>query len=122
MRNCFILITLSSIFIGLFCVVSSGLTDGDTWEQKADMLTARFACGSSEIDGKIYVIGGWDSWRDQSPLATVEVYDPVTDTWEQKADMPTARGALATAVLDDKIYAIGGARGNTTFSIVEVYL
>ena len=102
-------------------MVTLNLTAEGKWTKKADMPTARYCIASSEVDGKIYVIGGWDAWTDPTPLATVEMYDPETDTWERKADMPTARGALATAVLDGRIYAIGGARGQSDFSTVEIY-
>jgi N-acetylneuraminic acid mutarotase len=102
-------------------LVIVNLAAADTWTRKTDMPTARYCFAASEVDGKIYAVGGWDAWTDTTPLATVEVYDPETDTWERKADMPTARGALATAVLDGKIYAIGGGRGQSSFSTVEVY-
>ncbi len=110
--------------IGLVMVlglITVNLAAEGTWTRKADMSTARYCIAASEVNGKIYVIGGWDAWKDPTLLATVEMYDPATNTWERKADMPTARGALATAVLDGKIYAIGGARGRSAFSTVEVY-
>jgi N-acetylneuraminic acid mutarotase len=110
--------------IGLVLVLSMGtviLAAEGKWTKKADMPTARYCIAASEVNGKIYVIGGWDSWADSTPLATVEMYDPATDTWERKADMPTARGTLATAVLDGKIYAIGGAIGQSSMRTVEIY-
>ncbi len=115
------------ILTGLVLVLSLAtvnLAAEGTWTQKADMPTARYCFAASEVNGKIYAIGGWDAWKDPTPLATVEMYDPATDTWERKADMPTPRGALATAVLDGKIYAIGGAYGESptiNLSTVEVY-
>ncbi|MEK7397919.1 MAG: IPT/TIG domain-containing protein, partial [Candidatus Poribacteria bacterium] len=44
----------------------------DTWVSKPDMLTPRGSLGCSEINGKIYAIGGADGG---STLSTVEVYD-----------------------------------------------
>jgi N-acetylneuraminic acid mutarotase len=78
----------------------------DTWTIKADMPTGRrdFVGSSAVVDGKIYVIGGWDG----STISTVEEYDPATDTWRRKGDMPTRRCSLATVAVDGKIYAIGG--------------
>ena len=108
-------------------VLALGLTTvnvatADTWTQKADMPTARFACAASVVNGKIYVIGGEQVHNDPTPFTVVEVYDPATDTWERKADMPTGREGLATAVVDGKIYAIGGQRGaHVMVSTVEVY-
>ena len=113
--------TTSLVTVLALGLATVSLAAEGTWTQKTDMLTARYGCGAGEVDGKIYVIGGWDAWNDPTPLATVEVYDPATDTWEGKADMPTARGTLATAVLDGKIYAMGGSLGGSSYSTVEVY-
>jgi len=81
----------------------------ETWTRKADMPTARgwMSPSSAVVDGKIYVIGGWNG----RTISTVEVYDPATDTWTRKADMLTGRDCTAMVALDGKIYAIGGAVG-----------
>ena len=51
------------------------------------------------VDGKIYVIGGYDDGNDVANVASkVEVYD-ATDTWTTKKDMPTPRLALSTSVV-----------------------
>ena len=95
----------------------------NTWMRKADMPTIRtdMIGSSAVVDGKIYVIGGYNggnSWG--SP--TVEEYDPVTDTWTRKADMPTPRWSLATCSVDGKIYAIGGAPNSIRgLNVVEQY-
>ena len=74
------------------------------------------------VDGKAYVIGGWEPSND-SVLPTVHEYDPATDTWAKKADMPTARYMLATCTVNKKIYAIGGYDFTTdgVKAVVEVY-
>jgi parallel beta-helix repeat protein len=60
------------------------------------------------VNGKIYVIGGWDGY---SELNIVEEYDPVKNAWNTLTPMPTARYALATAIVNGKIYCIGGDSG-----------
>jgi len=60
------------------------------------------------LDGKIYVIGGWDGY---STLSAVERFDPSTNSWETLTPMPTARYGFATAVVSGKIYCIGGDSG-----------
>ena len=104
----------------------------DTWEQKANMPTARSGVSVSVVDGKIYAIGGSKVKTIQVPrgfnseseeLATVEMYDPATDTWTQKADMPTRKKTM-TCVVDGKIYAIGGwltTNEKPHLETVEVY-
>jgi N-acetylneuraminic acid mutarotase len=113
---------ISIVLVLALSLATVSLAAEDTWTQKADMPTARFGCGASVVNGKIYVIGGEEVHNDPTPFAVVEVYDPATDTWERKADMPTGREGLATAVVDGKIYAIGGQRGaHVMVSTVEVY-
>lgn len=51
-----------------------------TWVKKADMPTARYGIGVAVVDGKIYVIGGVDTWPNpnglpDTVLSTVEVFD-----------------------------------------------
>ena len=104
----------------------------DTWEQKANMPTARAGVSVSVVDGKIYAIGGSQMKTIQAPrgfsseseeVATVEMYDPVTDTWTQKADMPTSKKTM-TCVVDGKIYAVGGwltTHEKPHLETVEVY-
>ena len=106
------------MFIGLLGIASMSLAAEGAWTRKADMPTARMACGVSAVDGKIYVIGGY--LNNLVGLSTVEAYDPEADTWEKKADMPTPRLTLATSVVNGKIYAIGGY-SNNEISTVEEY-
>jgi len=93
----------------------------NTWTRKTDMPTARcdFNGSSAVVDGKIYVISGWDDIS----LSIVEEYDPVTDIWTRKADMPTRRWMLATVAVEGKIYVIGGYSPSAWVGLktVEVY-
>ncbi|MBL7144352.1 MAG: hypothetical protein ISS76_08970, partial [Phycisphaerae bacterium] len=94
----------------------------DTWTTKADMPTARgwTSPSSAVVDGKIFVIGGWDGSK---TISTVEEYDPTTDTWTRKVDMPTQRTDIATCTVDGKVYAIGGYPpvGYAALKTVEMY-
>jgi N-acetylneuraminic acid mutarotase len=92
--------------------------EGGTWTKKADMPTGRCGLSSSVVEGKIYTIGGRIG---NTPVNTVEEYDPATDTWTKKADMPTARMRLSTSVMNGKIYAFGGMKGIKALSAVEEY-
>jgi N-acetylneuraminic acid mutarotase len=47
----------------------------DTWTTAPDMPTRRFGLRTSVVNGKIYVIGGMDSWPG-SAYRPVEEYDP----------------------------------------------
>lgn len=72
------------------------------------------------VDGRCYVIGG--RIRDTaSPLASVEVYDPVSDRWQSRSPMPTPRFAHGSAVIDGRIHVVGGGDGSSLFNVHEVY-
>ena len=97
----------------------------NVWKKKAGMPTARMWLTTAVVNGKIYAIGGLDSYLGKV-LRTVEVYDPILDSWTRKADMHTARRSLSSAVVNGKIYVIGGT--DTTccppsklFCLVEEY-
>jgi len=92
--------------------------DGGTWTKRTDMPTARILFFTSEVNGKIYAIGGYDGIKE---LSTVEEYDPMTDKWVRKADMPTSRIQFSGCAVNGKIYAIGGSNDKSYFSIVEEY-
>ncbi|MCZ7625765.1 MAG: galactose oxidase [Candidatus Methylomirabilis sp.] len=61
-----------------------------------------------DIDGKLYVVGGYRRAWPWQPVANLWRYDPSTNRWEARRPMPTARGALAVGVINGKLYAVGG--------------
>jgi N-acetylneuraminic acid mutarotase len=67
----------------------------------------------AELNGKIYVMGGFvlpqagqPSWV---PLDNAWEYDPGSDSWKALAPVPTKRGSPNAAAVNGKIYVIGGA-------------
>jgi hypothetical protein len=68
--------------------------------------------GCAELDGKIYVIGGWNGHYE---LSRVDRFDPATNTWDTVAPLPWPRWGLAGCAYGGGIYAIGG------YSIVMGY-
>jgi N-acetylneuraminic acid mutarotase len=78
----------------------------DSWSDLSGISTARYGACAAVVDGKIYVIGGYDA--SDTTLATVEMYDPATDTWTNRASMSTARGEAFCGVYSNKIYVMGG--------------
>jgi RNA polymerase sigma factor (sigma-70 family) len=90
---------------------------GGKWVKKADMSTARLGHSVTEVNGKIYAMGGLSP---NGFSSAVEEYDPITDKWTTKSPMPTARVGLTTAVVNGKIYTMGGLNGSM-LSVVEEY-
>lgn len=50
----------------------------DEWNQLADLPTSRIGAVANAVDGKIYVIGGFNALNE-----TLE-YDPSTDKWTKR--------------------------------------
>ena len=89
------------------------------WTEKAKIPTERLNSSISVVNGKIYVIGGYD---DNGLVSGVDEYDPATDIWTKKADMLTPRRGLSTCVVNGKIYAIGGEKlSGSALSTLEEY-
>jgi N-acetylneuraminic acid mutarotase len=82
----------------------------DTWETKESMPTPRSDLRANVVNGKIYLIGGYDPNVHFEPGASThnEVYDPATDSWSTKKPLPAPTSNYASAVFGDKIYVIGG--------------
>jgi N-acetylneuraminic acid mutarotase len=76
-----------------------------TWTTKTSMPTKRAKMGSVLLDGKVYVVGGYDG---DKYLNTVEVYDIATDSWTVKNNFPVKVQDVELEVLNGKIYAVGG--------------
>lgn len=95
------------------------------WHTAAPLRVARNAAGGAALEGRFWVVGGRAPGirrGDQSPLASVEVYDPAADRWRDAAPLPTPRGGLAVAALDGHLYAFGGEEADGTVSArVERY-
>jgi N-acetylneuraminic acid mutarotase len=79
----------------------------DPWSYRSTMPTARNLFTLSEVNGRLYAIGGSRSVT--TSAVTVEVYDPATDTWSVKANSPPVGCATAESVVNNKIYIFGGA-------------
>jgi N-acetylneuraminic acid mutarotase len=97
----------------------------DTWETRAPMPTARYGFEANVVDGKIYLIGGWNQSATSNHVdksAQVDMYDPSSDTWATGSPIPTAVAGYASAVVDNKIYVISGVAGGTiTTNLTQIY-
>jgi N-acetylneuraminic acid mutarotase len=98
-----------------------------SWSVAAPMSISRETARAAEINGKIYVIGGYnrpaDLWVD-----VVEMYDPATNRWETKAPMPTKRQQVGIAAINGRLHVFGGdgptcpaSNGTPTCAAHEVY-
>ena len=90
----------------------------NTWTTKPSVMPhPRLNPGAAVLDGKIYVVGG----NNDSPLSSVDVYDPSLDQWTTGVPLPAGRGGLGAAVVDNKLYALGGEGLVTTVDQQFIY-
>ncbi len=76
----------------------------NAWTEKSPLPGGPRAFGvAAELDGKIYVAGGWPN------LKTVEVYDPASDAWSTASPMRVGRQSPGlTAAPDGYLHVSGG--------------
>jgi N-acetylneuraminic acid mutarotase len=81
-------------------------TGGGQWVPLKPMPSQRQEIASAALNGKIYVIAGFN--EDVRSTTTVEVYNPATDTWTSAAPNPIANNHNAAAVAAGKLYSFAG--------------
>src|SRR5438552_264657 len=80
--------------------------DGN-WSIGTELPVAQYAMTSAVINGKIFVIGGFNGSQNNN-----QIYDPATNTWSAGAPLPVAQWQMTSAAVNGKIYVIGGKNGN----------
>jgi len=85
----------------------------NVWTKKKPMILPSHHVALAELNGKIYVMGGFvlpqsgpPAWV---PLDNAWEYDPRADSWKALAPLPTKRGSPSAVAAGGKIYVIGGA-------------
>src|SRR5262245_3694627 len=99
------LIAIAGILAASF-LPARGQSTSAGWSTLAPMPTARQEISVAVLDGKVFVIAGYDA-NGQS-TATVEVYDPRTNAWKRAAPLPIATNHNAAATVNGRLYAFGG--------------
>jgi N-acetylneuraminic acid mutarotase len=97
----------------------------DVWSSGPSLPSPRNAIQPVAVKGKIYLIGGLDSFPGPS-YDTVLIFDPAQPQlgWQSGAPMPTSRGAQGCAADGVLIYCAGGlssTTGDTAVNVMEVY-
>lgn len=85
---------------------------GDWHSAKTTLPTPVSFAGVAGVNGKIYIIGGFDSTG--TVVNSVQIYDVTTATWSNGAGMTGARANIYAAVIDERIYILGGTTANAS--------
>jgi hypothetical protein len=76
------------------------------WTTGAPLPTPRSEIAGAALNGKIYIIGGFDVTGQAT--TSVEVYDPIADKWTNAASLPQPLDHTAAASYGSKLYVVGG--------------
>lgn len=87
------------------------------WSLVASMKNQRSDAHAVNIDGRIYVVGGFDG---NSCKQSVEFYDPHKNAWYSIADMNHARSGVGVSEVDGTLFAVGGYDGAKRLDSVEM--
>ncbi|MBI1730967.1 hypothetical protein HY229_00975 [Candidatus Acetothermia bacterium] len=77
------------------------------WTTKSPMPDARMDFSSAVLNGKIYVLGGFES-KSEKALSTVLIYDPVVDGWSDGPSLPEERFSGGAGICNEKLVFFGG--------------
>jgi len=76
------------------------------WNTRANLIDANSEMGVAELNGKIYVLGGYPASR--VTVDTVQVYDSASNTWQLTVPLLLGVNHSMPAVANGKVYVIGG--------------
>src|SRR5918992_5706773 len=75
--------------------------DGGQWAQRASLIEANSELALAELNGKLYLLGGYPASRQTA--RTVQVYDIASDHWELGPQLPQPNNHGMAASVNGKI-------------------
>lgn len=85
-----------------------GTTGPGSWLLLQPMPYQQNEAATAVVDGKIYVIGGFEF--ETEPTTRIQVYDPAIAKWSEGTPLVEGVHHASVAVVDNKIYLVGGFR------------
>ncbi len=107
--------TTKILMLALFLATNfQNIAQNSGWILEDTLLPSRRFCTGSELDGKIYIIGGQFFFLPPDISTKFVVYDPVVSSWDTTlANLPVPLKGATSSVVDGKIYVIGGYAGSS---------
>jgi N-acetylneuraminic acid mutarotase len=96
----------------------SNQVDGGQGGMRAGLIEANSELALAEVNGKLYLLGGYPSNRVTARTVQVPrgndfaVYHPASDTWQVLPLLPTQRNHLTGAAINGRIHIAGGRQGD----------
>ena len=79
---------------------------GGEWGNRAELLVANSELALAEVNGKLYLLGGYPATRQTA--RTVQVYDIASNTWVLGPQLPQPNNHGMAVSVNGKVYLIGG--------------
>jgi len=87
----------------------------NTWSTGAPMPDVRAFMASGYFNGKIYLVGGYNTGNVDPSFGQVWEYDPVLNTWNtSRMSMPATLGGPGFGIINGHLYVAGGRDLNNT--------
>jgi hypothetical protein len=80
--------------------------DGGQWGQRAALIEPNSELAMAEVNGKIYLLGGYPANRQTA--RTVQVFDIASDRWSLGPSLPQPNNHGMAAGVNGRVYLIGG--------------
>src|SRR5258707_11340684 len=103
-RNLLLVGLIAMLAVG--CALQEHKPAYDGWSLATPLPVPNSETAVAELNGKIYVIGGYPS--DRKTVATVQVYDSATDKGQIVAPLPMPLNHVMAATPHGKVYPTGG--------------
>ena len=120
-----VLVVVGAVFGGLVALpasapVANAQPRDSIWEVRTQLIDSFSEIATAQLDGKIYVIGGYPQTRRY--VDTVQVYDPATRTWSHTTPVPQPLHHTVAVGANGKVYVLGGEISNDGFANQGFYL
>lgn len=90
------------------CLPPEGDATASRWIDLAPLRAPRQEVAVAELDGRVFVIGGFTATGGTS--AHVDAFDPGTDTWQLLAPLPMPLHHASAATAGGRLFVVGGMR------------
>jgi len=104
--NTRISIRAKGMLLAILAIFMNSTTADGSWGQRAPMLEANSEFAVAEVNGEIYILGGYPASRETQ--RTVQIYNIKADSWRFGPELPEPNNHGSASVVNGIIYLIGG--------------
>lgn len=96
-------------------------TESDNWEVTEPMSINRRYCNVGQLDGKIWVVGGYRKVNGkETAVNSVEIYDPVTKKWTEGPALDVPCVESVAGVINNRLYVVVNVEGELESKVFSI--